>query len=238
MALFHFSFISFFFTLQYCVGFAIHQHAFSFKFYFKIYYFFFCYIYSFSNWRIIFYRIVLVSAKYSHESAIGIQLGKLLYNVVLVFCCTTVQISHNYANVPFLLSLSPFPPNHLSRSSQSTRLGSVLYCNFSLAICFTHGSVYMLMMLSPFVLLSSSPTVSTSIYSFIWLHQVSVVTRGIFTMSYLFTRQVLQRSYAQGCLSQSLSPEDWCCYGYLCWLHVHGAEFPINEENMPKSIHL
>ena len=44
-----------------------------------------------------------------------------------------------------LLPLEPPPPlpSHSSRVSQNASLGSLLYSNFLLAICFTHDSVYM-----------------------------------------------------------------------------------------------
>ena len=49
------------------------------------------------------------------------------------------------------VSLPPLPTSHLYRSSHSAR-----------AIYLTHGSIYVLMLLSPFIPLSPSPTVSTS----------------------------------------------------------------------------
>ena len=59
----------------------------------------------------------------------------------------------------------PSPHPIPSRSSQRVRLGSLLCSNFSAAIHFTHGNVHMSRLLSPFILLSPSPTVSTSPFS-------------------------------------------------------------------------
>ena len=54
------------------------------------------------------------------------------------FCCTAVQISHNYMYIyPLPLEAPSHLPSHPSRSSQSTSLGSLLYSSFSLIICFT-----------------------------------------------------------------------------------------------------
>ena len=66
------------------------------------------------------------------------------------FCHRTRQISHNYTFITSLLSLPPFPSSHPSRSSEGTSWASVLHTNFSLAICFTHGSIYMSIPLPPF----------------------------------------------------------------------------------------
>ena len=46
-------------------------------------------------------------------------------------CCTTTWISHKYTNIPSILSL-PRPLYYPSRSSQSTRLGSLCYSATSL----------------------------------------------------------------------------------------------------------
>ena len=63
-------------------------------------------------------------------------------------------ISHNYTYIPCLWSLPPTP--HLSRSSQSTRLGSLYYTATShhLSILNTWHCIYILMLLSPFIPLS------------------------------------------------------------------------------------
>ena len=66
-----------------------------------------------------------------------------------------------HISLPSWASL-PYPhPTPLGHHRVSGWL-PVLYSNISPAICFTHGSVYMSMLLSPFVPLSPSPTVSTS----------------------------------------------------------------------------
>ena len=82
------------------------------------------------------------------------------------FRCTTVQ-QHKSA-----LSIHITPPSWASFPTHphSTPPGNlaelpVLYNSFPLAICFTHGRVYMSMLLSHFVPLSSSPAVSMSQFS-------------------------------------------------------------------------
>ena len=87
------------------------------------------------------YNIVLVSAMYQHELAIGIRMSP-----------------------PFGASLPPPTPSHLSRLSQSTRFELPASQNkLPLAVCFTHGHVCVSMLPSRFVLPSPFPTVSTSL---------------------------------------------------------------------------
>lgn len=55
-----------------------------------------------------------------------------------------------YTYIPTFLSLSPTPRPRPSRSPQSTELRSLCYpAGFPLAFCFTRGSVYMSVPLSP-----------------------------------------------------------------------------------------
>ena len=49
----------------------------------------------------------------------------LIFTVLCWFCHTATQIGHDYIYIPSLLSILPLPPPHPSRSSQSTRLGSL-----------------------------------------------------------------------------------------------------------------
>jgi len=74
----------------------------------------------------------------------------LLYSVS--FCCTTAWISYVYVYIPSLLSL---PSKHPTRSLQVIREHQaellVLCNNFPLAVCFTHRSIYMAMLLSQFI---------------------------------------------------------------------------------------
>ena len=66
-----------------------------------------------------------------------------------------------------LLSGSSFPlpwcPSPLGITECQTGL-PVLYCSFPLAVCFTHGSVYVWMQPSQFVPPSSSPAMSISLF--------------------------------------------------------------------------
>ena len=71
---------------------------------------------------------------------------------VLPFTPPVIYVSHLPVEPP-----SP-PPSH-PLGHRSARLGSLCY---TATLTSAHGSVYMLMLLSPFVPLSPSPTVSTS----------------------------------------------------------------------------
>ena len=116
--------------------------------------------------------------------------GKLQYCVG--FCHTTIQsaiIIHT--SLPSQASLlSPNPPLQVITEHQAGLL--VLYSNFSPAIYFTHDSVYMLMLLSPFVPLSLSPTVSTRLFLHLHLHSFPV-NRFIST---IFLDSIYMHQYA------------------------------------------
>ena len=60
------------------------------------------------------------------------KLEELLYNVVLVSAVQQCESAVKYAYIFFLLTLPPTPSSHPSRSSQSTRLSSLLYTAASL----------------------------------------------------------------------------------------------------------
>ena len=67
------------------------------------------------------------------------------------FCHISRWISHRHTYIPSLLNLLPasYPPSHPSRLSQSTSFElPASYSTFPLAICFTYGNVYVLMLLS------------------------------------------------------------------------------------------
>ena len=74
------------------------------------------------------------------------------------FCHKTTRISHKYTYILSLLRPSFLLPSHPSRSSRSTRLGSLGYNTTSHQLSILHMS----MLLFPFIPLSSSSTVSTS----------------------------------------------------------------------------
>ena len=78
------------------------------------------------------------------------------------FCHTITRISHNYTYISSLLSQLPFPSSHPSRPSECQTGLPVLYSNFLPTIHFTHGSVCIPMLLSPFIPLPPSPSVSTT----------------------------------------------------------------------------
>ena len=83
---------------------------------------------------------------------------KIALQCCVGFCHMTVQISHNYTYIPSLLSLPPVPHPTPLGHHRVPGWAPALYCNFLPAICFTQDSVYMLMLLSPFVPLSPPPT--------------------------------------------------------------------------------
>ena len=74
-------------------------------------------------------------------------------------------IYHSYTSMtPSWASLLP-RPFHPSRSSQMPGWAPCVHTNFSSAIYLTRERVYVLLPLSPFILLSASSTVFTSLFS-------------------------------------------------------------------------
>ena len=67
---------------------------------------------------------------------------KIILQHCVGFCHTTMQINHNHAYITSLLSISPFPPSHSSRSSDSLRLGSLCYIATSHQLSILHMVVY------------------------------------------------------------------------------------------------
>ena len=77
-------------------------------------------------------------------------------------CHTSAWISHKYMYVP----PSDDPPHRTPLGCHRTWVElPISHSQFSLAICFTYGSVYVSMLLSRFVPFCASPTVSTSLLS-------------------------------------------------------------------------
>ena len=74
------------------------------------------------------------------------------------FCCTTKWISYMYTYIPSLLDLPPhaIPPIQVITEHRAEL--PLLYGRFPLAICFTHGSVYMSILISQFILPPPPPT--------------------------------------------------------------------------------
>ena len=68
--------------------------------------------------------------------------GKLFYNVGLASALQQCE-SASYTHISSLGSLPPPPASHPSRSSQSTKLSSLYYSNFSPAVSFTHDCIHM-----------------------------------------------------------------------------------------------
>ena len=64
----------------------------------------------------------------------------------MCFCCTMKWISYMYTYIPSLLDLSSTPlphPTHLGCHRAPSWPPCAIYSRFPLAICFTHGSVFM-----------------------------------------------------------------------------------------------
>ena len=80
------------------------------------------------------------------------------------FFNSSATISHKYTYIPSFLSLPPLSPSHSSRSSQSTRLGSLCHTATSHQL-----SILPCYFLHSFTLSLPSPTVSTSPFSTSWL---------------------------------------------------------------------
>jgi len=106
-------------------------------------------IYSFKNFKIFFLLSLFFNWKKIALQCVG-------------FCHTTTRISRNSTYITSLLSSPPFPPCH---PLVITERQAGLPISFTLAICFTHDSLFMSMLLSPSVPLFPYPTVSTSPFS-------------------------------------------------------------------------
>ena len=84
------------------------------------------------------------------------------------FCQTSTQTSHRFIYVPSLLNLTHLPPRPSSLGGYRA-LVCVSWVNskFPLAIYFTYGNVYVAMLLSPYIIPSTSspaPAVSISLF--------------------------------------------------------------------------
>ena len=80
------------------------------------------------------------------------------------FFNSSATISHKYTYIPSLLSLPPLSPSHSSRSSQSTKLGSLCHTATShqLSILHTVVCICWCYLLHSFTLSLPTPAVSTS----------------------------------------------------------------------------
>ena len=103
------------------------------------------------------YNIVLASATYQHESAIGIHMNPYIHTSPYIHMSSI----HTYVLPP--------PPTafHSSRLSQSTRFElPASYSKFPLVIYFTNGNVYISMTLYQIIPPFSSPTMSKNLLFF------------------------------------------------------------------------
>ena len=74
------------------------------------------------------------------------------------FCSIVMWISYMYTYILSLFSVPPSHPYHPSRSTEKQADLLVWYRSFPLAICFTHGAVYMATPLFQFIPPSPSPS--------------------------------------------------------------------------------
>ena len=91
-------------------------------------------------------------------------------NCFTILWCTTIHQHESIIGIhmspPSWTSLPPPSPFHHSRLSQSSGFGfPVSYSKFPLAILFTYGHVYILILLSQVIPPSSFPTVTISLFS-------------------------------------------------------------------------
>ena len=88
------------------------------------------------------------------------------WSTVAFQCCVSFwynKVNQLYIQIYTLPLWPPLPPSSpLPRSSQSTDLSPMLHSRFPRAICFTHGSVCVSLLVSQFV----SPSPSTTSYLF------------------------------------------------------------------------
>ena len=101
------------------------------------------------------------------------------------FCHITPGISHRYTYVTSLLNLSTPPtPSHPSRLSKNTGVSSLYLTAASHWLCFTHGCVYMSMLLSQFV--PPSPSLTASRVCSLCLHLYSCPTNRFISTIFLY----------------------------------------------------
>ena len=75
-------------------------------------------------------------------SQIILPLPKIAFQCSVGFCCTIMQISHNYTHIISLLSLPTRPQPHPSRWSHSARLGFLCYIATSNQLPVLHMLLY------------------------------------------------------------------------------------------------
>ena len=108
----------------------------------------------------LFYIVVLVSAIQQCESATHTHTHIYICIYLYIQMHTYIHM-YIYTHPPYWASLPP-APSHPSRSSQSTKLCSLFYSSFPLALCFKHGSVCMSILIPQFIPPSPSLPVTTN----------------------------------------------------------------------------
>ena len=110
---------------------------------------------------VIYEHMHIYSFQYSFQLCIFLNWRIIALQCCVGLCHTTVWISHNYIHIYWApLSLPPFPLSHPSRSSQSTRLGSLYYTTTSYQLFVVQMVVY----ICQCYFLSSSYLVLPSLY--------------------------------------------------------------------------
>ena len=128
----------------------------------------------------------------------------------------------------FLPPPLPIPP---SRSSQSTKLSSLfyIYSKFPLAIYFTHGSVFMLSLISKFIAPSPSHPVTTCLFSasvcrflpWKYVHLYHFSRFYIYVLIYdIFFSFQLTLLHITACRSIHISTEDSVLFLFYGWVII------------------
>ena len=95
-------------------------------------------------------------------SLLGVLCSFKIWSIIALQCCESAMCIHT--SPPSWTSLPRHHPTHLGHHRERAEL-PVLYSRFPLASYFTHGSVYMSILISQFIPPFPSPTVSTSPFS-------------------------------------------------------------------------
>ena len=142
------------------------------------------------------------------------------FTVLPCFCLQQHESAVSVIHSPSWASLPPTPPQAITERQPES---SVLHGSFPLASCFTHGRVYVSMLLSQFVPPSPSPTVST-IPQFLWSYSVLMLK---------------MKQWKLSCEHPSLGlpvlPEDSLPICHVCTNAVNDPGLNHSELRLPKS---
>ena len=142
------------------------------------------------------------------------------FTVLRCFLLTAARVRCKCDTFPILSLPASHPPQVITERQPES---SVLHGSFLLASCFTHGRVYVSMLLSQFVPPSPSPTVST-IPQFLWSYSVLMLK---------------MKQWKLSCEHPSLGlpvlPEDSLPICHVCTNAVNDPGLNHSELRLPKS---